>query len=449
MFDPGLTIEPDLHEQEAAEAPANAPVQFPSALKPLFRPKRYKILRGGRGGAKSWGVARALLAQGAAKKLRIGCFREVQKSLKESVHQLLKDQIEGMGLGDFYTITADEIRGRNGTLIVFAGLSNLTATSIKSFEGLDIAWVEEAQTVSRRSWTILIPTIRRAGSEIWLSMNPDLDTDDTWMMFVEDFDAADMVDIEVNWRDNPWFPEVLDAERRRAKRTMKPDEYANVWEGKTRAAVVGAIYADEIAEMQSDRRITMVPYDPRLLVHVVADLGWNDKFFVCLVQRQVSEARIIEAKAYDHTTLAAISADLRRRPYAWGKFWTPHDGAHGDYKTGKSTRQILTEMKWDTKGAAVPNMPVETGIKRGRMALERAYFDKNKCIPLINSLKRYKRLQNRHDEDTSPVHDDASHGADCWRYVSLVVDKMTNMLDRPVVAHNRIGSYSPDSETGM
>ena len=444
----GLAEDPvERHEQEAAEAPANAAVKFPEALKRLFIPKRYKILRGGRGGAKSWGIARALLAQGAARKLRIGCFREIQKSLKESVHQLLKDQIEGMGLGDFYEVLETEIRGRNGTLFVFAGLSSLTATSIKSFEGLDIAWVEEAQTVTRRSWGILIPTIRKNGSEIWLSMNPELDTDDTWQMFVEDYDSDAMFDLEVNWRDNPWFPEVLNAERLRAKRTMKADEYNNVWEGKTRSAVEGAIYADEIAEMMSQGRITMLPYEPRLRTHVVLDLGWNDSMFIALVQRQISEIRVIKAIEVDHVTLNWVNTELRRHPFNWGKLWLPHDGAHGDYKTGKSARTMMKEMGWDT--AMVPNVPLETGIKRGRLALERTYMDKRNCQPLINSLRRYKRAINKHDEGTSPIHDASSHGADCWRYVSLCAERMTNYDDSANVGNNRAASYGTDDETGM
>ena len=151
---------------------------FPAKLKPLFWPAPYKEIHGGRGAAKSWGVARALLIMGLQKPIRVLCARETQHSLRESVHQLLVDQIARLGFAGFYRIQQVQITGVNGTEFVFAGLSDQTAASIKSFEGADIVWVEEAQTVTKLSWTILIPTIRKTGSEIWLTWNPEMDNDD-------------------------------------------------------------------------------------------------------------------------------------------------------------------------------------------------------------------------------------------------------------------------------
>ena len=273
-------------DREDNETEGDGPLDFPAKLKPLFLRKRFKVLKGGRGGAKSWGIARALLIQGANRPLRVCCFREIQRNIKESVHQLLKDQVRKMGLEDFYEVLQTEIRGRNGTLFIFAGLSDLTAASVKSYEGLDIAWVEEAQTVRSRSWELLIPTIRKPGSEIWVSMNPELETDPTYKLFLVDLagDESCLV-IDLNWRDNPWFPAVLEAERIRAKARMKPDEYNNIWGGRPRNAVQGAIYAEEISDAMAQGRITNVPYDHRLRVHVVLDLGWNDFMFTSLVQR--------------------------------------------------------------------------------------------------------------------------------------------------------------------
>ena len=148
--------------------------QFPQKLEFLSKPYRYKVAYGGRGSGKSWGFARELLIQGATKKLRVLCAREIQRSIKQSVHQLLSDQIQQLNLGSFYQVLESEIRGINGTQFNFTGLANNTVESIKSFEGVDIVWVEEAQTVSKRSWDILIPTIRKPKSEIWVSFNPDL-----------------------------------------------------------------------------------------------------------------------------------------------------------------------------------------------------------------------------------------------------------------------------------
>lgn len=445
------------------EAPANAPIQFPAKLKVLFERGgrwRYKVLKGGRGGAKSWGIARALLALGAAEPLRIACFREVQKNIKESVHQLLKDQIEGMGLSGFYEVLETEIRGKNGTLFLFAGLSGVTEAGIKSFEGVDIAWVEEAQAVRASSWKILIPTIRKANSEIWISMNPELETDPTYVMFV-DTPRDDAVVVDINWRDNPWFPEVLERERLHAKATMKADEYNNVWGGRTRNAVQGAIYADEISEAMANEQITLVPHDPRLKVHVILDLGWNDSMFAILAQRHLSSIRAIEAIETDHTTLEELSGQLRgqrpdrdgrqtahRRRYNFGKLWLPHDGAHGDFKTGKSTHQIARGMGWAT--GSVPSVPVETGIKRARSLIPMTYFDKQKTGPLTQALRRYKRNENpKTEEFGKPVHDAASHGADCYRYLALVADRLTNDDEMPQIPAGRVATYEIDSEMGM
>ncbi len=178
------------------------------------------MLFGGRGGTKSWGAARALLIKAAKKPLRILCTREVQKSIKDSVHQLLSDQIEALGLGAQYQILTHEIRGANGSLIVFAGLADQTVESIKSLEGFDVVWVEEARSCSRRSWSILIPTIRKEGSEIWVTFNPELDTDETYRRFVLN-PPPDAVVVKMGWQDNPWFPEVLERERQYAQ-SLRP-----------------------------------------------------------------------------------------------------------------------------------------------------------------------------------------------------------------------------------
>ena len=185
---------------------------FPKKLQFLFEPYRYKVAYGGRGSGKSWSMARALLLQASNKPLRILCAREVQRSIKQSVHTLLNDQIQALGLGPLYEVLETEIRSRSGSSFSFTGLATNTVESIKSFEGCDVVWIEEAQTVSKKSWDILIPTIRKPDSEIWVSFNPNIDTDDTYQRFVvEPPDNAKVV--KVNYTDNPWFPEVLETER--------------------------------------------------------------------------------------------------------------------------------------------------------------------------------------------------------------------------------------------
>ena len=193
---------------------------------------RYKVFYGGRGSGKSWSVAKALLGLSLAQRQRILCAREVQKSIKDSVYKLLVDQVEAMGLGSQFEVLKTEIRGRNGSEFLFSGLSDVTAESIKSFEGVDKVWVEEAQTVSDRSWELLIPTIRKPGSEIWITMNPDQETDPTYIRFLKDTPPGAQV-CRVNWDDNPWFPEELRLEKDYLY-SRDPEAAAHVWGGACR-----------------------------------------------------------------------------------------------------------------------------------------------------------------------------------------------------------------------
>lgn len=398
--------------------------EFPEKLKFLFQPKRYKVAYGGRGGAKSWGFARALLIQGAAKPLRILCTREVQKSIKDSVHSLLNDQIQALGLGHFYEVLETEIRGKNGTQILFAGLASHTVESVKSFEGVDYVWVEEARSVSKRSWTILIPTIRKPGSEVWVSFNPELDSDETYQRFVEN-PPPDCITAKVNYSDNPWFPEVLEKERQHAKAKLSKDEYENIWEGACKAAVDGAIYADEVRQAIEHKRICDVPYDPALKVHVIWDLGWNDSMFLILAQKHLSSLRVIETIEDDHKTYDWFSGELRNRRLNWGKLWLPHDAMHATPESGRTPNRILQDLGWTT--APIPNQAIETGIKQARMSFQQVYFDKTKANRLIQCLKRYRRnIPTTTGEPASPVHDEWSHGADAFRYLALVAPQLSN-----------------------
>lgn len=405
--------------------------EFPEALEFLFQPKRYKVAHGGRGSAKSWGFARALLILACAKQLRVLCTREVQKSIKDSVHKLLSDQIQMLGLGGKFEILEAAIRGRNGSEFIFAGLANHTVESIKSYEGIDIVWVEEAQAVSKKSWDILIPTIRKDGSEIWVSFNPELDTDETYKRFIENPPDNAFVQ-QMNYSDNPWFPEVLEIERQQCLLTNKED-YPTIWEGKCRTAVKGAIYADEVAKAVAESRIGAVPYDPKLKVHAIWDLGWNDSMSIIMVQRVRSEIRVIDYIEDSHKTLDWYAAELQARRYNWAHDWLPHDGNTKDYKTGKSAAEILRGFGRSVR--FTPNIPVEAGIKAARMAFGQTYIDKGKASRLVECLKRYKRSINATtNEPGAPVHDEYSHGADAWRYLGVNADRLGNDDESNIIA---------------
>jgi phage terminase large subunit len=207
-----------------------AEVLFPKSYQGLFKPARYKIYYGGRGSAKSWNYARALLTIAHSRPIRVLCGRELQSSIKDSVHRLLCDQIERMELQAHFSTINNEIRGINGSLFIFEGLRH-NINNIKSKEGIDIAWIEEAEKVSEESWQVLIPTIRKEHSEIWISFNPALEHDPTYQRFVIKT-PPDSIIQKVSWRDNPWFPDALAKERDYLAR-VDPDAYAHVWEGET------------------------------------------------------------------------------------------------------------------------------------------------------------------------------------------------------------------------
>lgn len=217
------------------------PLDIPVKLLPILKPRRFKILHGGRGGAKSHTVAQVLLALGLQQSLRILCVREVQKSLAQSSMQVLRDYIDKLNLHAYYDVLKTEIRSKiNGTTFQFTGLQDHTADSLKSFESVDIVWCEEAHSISARSFSILIPTIRKetggpfgTGSEIWCTFNPDQTDDYVYDRFVVHNDPDALV-IEVNWRDNPWFGQIMDKERLKMK-ALNDDLYQHIWEGKCRS----------------------------------------------------------------------------------------------------------------------------------------------------------------------------------------------------------------------
>ncbi len=208
--------------------PAQITAKLPPAFEGLMKPARYKVYYGGRGGAKSWSIAKILVIKAYSQKLRILCGREFQNSIADSVHRLISDQIDELGLKAFFTITQTSIISAIGSQFIFKGLQR-SIQEIKSTEGIDIAWIEEAQNTSEQSWKVLIPTIRKEGSEIWVSFNPENESDPTYQRFVLNT-PPDTIVQKVNWVDNPHFPETLNRERLYML-SVDPEAYQHVWEG--------------------------------------------------------------------------------------------------------------------------------------------------------------------------------------------------------------------------
>ncbi len=253
--------------------------RLPEKLKPLLEPHRYKVLYGGRGGAKSRSVAQCLLLKGIQEKRLILCTRELQKSIKDSVHRILANQIQDMGMEMFYEVTKSTIRGINGTEFIFTGLRNNTA-EIKSLEGVDDCWCEEAESISDESWDILLPTIRKEGSEIWITFNPDDELGATWQRFVVNPPEGALV-IEVNYWDNPWFPNVL---RRQMEQMKKSNyqKYLHIWEGKPNADYEDSVIRPEWfdAAVNAHEKIGFEPEGIRVVSFDPADDGSDEKALV-------------------------------------------------------------------------------------------------------------------------------------------------------------------------
>ena len=220
---------------------ATLTAELPEYAEPLFGEQRYSVLYGGRGAARSWSVARVLLIQAAAAPMRVLCARELQKSIQDSVHRLLTDQIALLELPG-YEVTQREIRHSNGSLFLFEGL-RYNVTKIKSLEGVDVAWIEEAERVSEDSWNVLIPTIRKPGSRIIITFNPDQESDPTYRRFVLQPPPDAWVQ-KVSWEDNPWLPDELKAEKDYLY-AVDPDAAAHVWGGETRQATDAQILKDK------------------------------------------------------------------------------------------------------------------------------------------------------------------------------------------------------------
>jgi phage terminase large subunit len=384
----------------------------------LFKSSRYKVLMGGRGGGKSHSIAKALLVQGMERKHRILCARELQTSISDSVHKLLADQIAGLGLESFYEVQRSAIYGRNGTEFLFAGLRH-NINSIKSMEGITRVWIEEAQTVSRASWDTLIPTIRHEGSEIWISFNPQLDTDETFVRFVKT-PPPDCIVQRVNWSDNPWFPDVL----RQEMETLKErdhDAYLWIWEGHTKQVLDGAIYANEIRKATAEQRFTRVPYDAAKPVQTFWDLGRADMTSIWFAQQVGFEFRLIDFYQNRGHALAHYLKALQERPYVYGVCWLPHDAKHELLASDRTIEQQIKDSGREVR--IVPNVRVADGINALRTLFPRCWFDADKCADGLNALRRYRYAVNPETGQWSrePLHDDSSHASDSLRYFALAM----------------------------
>jgi phage terminase large subunit len=346
------------------------------------------------------------------------CIREVQKTLAQSSKRLIEDKIIEMGVGSKFEVQRDQIITPGGGLIVFQGMQDHNAESIKSLEKFKRAWIEEAQTLSQRSLTLLRPTIRAEGSEIWAAWNPRRKTD-AIDEFLRQSETPGAIVVKANWRDNPYFPDVLEKERTLDLKRY-PDRYEHIWEGDYAKALEGAYYARHLADAKAHGRICRLAPDPLLTVRAYFDIGGAgaraDAMSIWIVQFVGREIRVLDYIEGQGQVLAYYVNELRAR--GWGKVECvlPHDGLNTNNITGKRYADHLRDAEFSVR--SIPNQ----GQGAAMMRIEAA----RRLFPIIvfneatteagrEALGYY---HERKDEDRGiglgPDHDWSSHAADAF-----------------------------------
>jgi len=399
----------------------NRQIKFPPPFRPLFRPARYKVYYGGRGGGKSWTVARALIIKGLQSKIRVLCAREFQTSIADSVHKLLSEQIEALGLAPYYEVQKTRIIGLNGTEFIFKGIRH-NVQEIKSTEGVDYCWIEEAQSVSEESWGVLIPTIRQEGSEIWMTFNPQDDDDPTYKKFVLNPPPGAIVR-KVSWRDNPHFPQVLRDEMEYLRR-VDPDAYAHVWEGETRTISDAVILRGKVEV----RPFETPPVDR---FYFGADWGFSQDPTVLIRCFVVDRTLYIDHEAY------SIGCDIDKTPALFDR--VPESRKWPIYADSARPETIsyMRRAGFNISAAEKWSGSVEDGIAFLR-SFEKIVIHE-RCKHAAEEARLYKYKVDTRTGEVLPVIVDAhNHVIDALRYA---ISKLVRNPRRPM----SINSFSGEA----
>jgi len=353
--------------------------------------------------------------------LRSVCIREVQKTLKESAKRLIEDKIQALGVGGQFEVLNDHIKTPGGGIIIFQGMQDHSAESIKSLENFGRAWVEEAQTLSETSLQLLRPTIREEGSELWFSWNPRRKTDPVDKLLRQGTPPTDSIIVEANWNHNPWFPKVLEQERLDCEQ-HDPDQYGHIWEGEYVSVVEGAYFAKHLAKARKDGRIGRVAPDPHLPIKLFADIGGtgakSDAFVFWAAQFVGQEVRILNHYEVQGQELGHHLNWLRENDYtpSSSEIWLPHDGATHDKVFAVSYESAFNRAGY--KVTVVPNQGRGAAGKRieeARRLFPQMWFNEATTEAGRDALGWYheKRDENR-NVGLGPEHDWASHSADAF-----------------------------------
>lgn len=421
----------------------SAVLDIPTArvFQPLIAPARYKGVWGGRGSGKSHFFADLLIEDSLAEKgMRSVCIREVQKSLKESAKRLIEDKLgeHGLGEADGFKVFREVIETPGDGLINFQGMQDHTAESIKSLEGYKRAWCEEAQSLSARSLSLLRPTIRAEGSEIWFSWNPRRKTDPVDQMLRNGTPPTGAVVQKANWSDNPWFPSVLEQERQDCLRD-NPEQYGHIWEGDYATVLAGAYYARCIADARAQGRIGRVPADPLMTIRLFVDIGGTgaraDAFTIWAEQFIGREIRVLN---YYEAVGQPIGAHLewcRAQGYTStrAQFWLPHDGDSNDKVHDVSYASELRRAGYEV--TVVPNQgkgAAAARIEAGRRLFPAMWFNEETTKAGLDALGWYhEKRDEARNIGLGPDHDWSSHGADSFGLGCVVYEEPIIKTEKP------------------
>lgn len=403
-------------------------IDTPRVFKPLLEPSRYKGAHGGRGSGKSHFFAEMLVEDCLRTKGLLGvCIREVQKTLAQSSKRLIENKIEVLGVGSKFRVYDDKIKTPGDGLLIFQGMQDHTAESIKSLEGFQRAWLEEAQGISARSLSLLRPTIRASGSEIWASWNPRRKSD-----AIDDFlrakQPSNSIVVQANWRDNPWFPKELEDERL-LDLELFPDRYDHIWEGDYAKAFEGAYFAREMAKAKAEGRIGHVAKDDLLPVRAIFDLGGSgasaDAMAIWIVQWVGTTINILDYIEGVGQVLAYYVTELRSRGWAKALCILPHDGVNENNITGKRYEDHLREAGFEVeviknqgKGAAMMR------IEAVRRLFPRIWFNEATTEAGRDALGYYhEKKDETRQVGLGPEHDWSSHGADAFGLMCVAYEQ--------------------------
>jgi len=408
-------------------------------FEPLLAPMRYKGAWGGRGSGKSHFFAGMAVEKHANNPgTHTVCIREIQQSLKESAKRTIEAVLarHGIGEADGFRSYTDRIVTPGDGQIIFLGMQDHTAESLKSLEGYKYAWVEQAEMLSQKSFDILRPTIRAPGSELWFSWNPRRRVDPVDVFFRQNELPANAVCVMANWRDNEWRTKELEDERLECLRSQ-PEQYDHIWEGDYQKIAFGAYYAQVLTMAKGSGRISKCYADPLLPLKAFWDIGGTgakaDHTVIWIAQFVGREIRVLDYYEAQGQDLATHVQWLRKNKYDNALMVLPHDGAAHDKVHAVSYETELQRAGFETQ--VIPNQGRSAAAQRieaTRRLMARIWFHQPTTQAGIEALGAYhaKRDEQRL-VDLGPEHDWASHCADAFGMMCIAYEEPVSRPDRP------------------